>query len=322
MVERRVNPPIGPDWPPSVNPSPQQAFTGLFNALLSGTRKTFDAPDLVGALSIKAVVAGSVIWETGGRRYVVRESNYLVMNRGQAYRFTIDSATPSTTLSVFFQDGFVEEVHRGVTQPVSTQLDIPDGARPGSLIFPQCLEPEPSGVLSALRALHAARSRGKTSRTATEEAFLRIANTLVLEQSRTTEATSRLPSVRASTREELIRRVLRGRDFLLSRMAEPISLAEAARAAGLSRYHFLRVFRAAFQVTPHQFLTMQRLARARLLLRSGKHTVTEVCFESGFQSVSSFSSLFRRHFGISPQQELRCPDADMTAVGSDPLSDN
>ncbi len=317
-MERRVNSPIEPYSPAASNPSPQQAFTGSFNALLSGTSRSFDAPDLVGALSIKGVVAGSVIWETEGRRYVVRESNYLVMNQGQTYRFTIDSNIPSTTFSVFFQDGFVEEVHHGLTQPISTQLEAPDAARPGSLIFPQCLEPEPSRVLGALRALHAAGLRGETSRTATEEAVLRIAHALVGELTRSKQAASHLTSVRASTREELIRRVLRGRDFLLSRMSESVSIAEAARAAGLSRYHFLRVFRAAFHTTPHQFLTTQRLARARLLLRSGKHTVTGVCFESGFQSVSSFSSLFRRHFGVSPRKELRGSGVGMAAFVSNP----
>ena len=86
-------------------------------------------------------------------------------------------------------------------------------------------------------------------------------------------------------------------------MSESVSIADAARAACLSRYHFLRAFRAAFQVTPHQFLTTQRLTRARVLLRGGKHTVTDVCFESGFLSVASFSSLYRRHFGISPRED-------------------
>jgi AraC family transcriptional regulator len=287
------------------DPNPQAAFSGVFNALLSGTRRHFYAPDLSGALSIKAVLAGSVIWETGGRKYVVRENSYLVVNQGQSYTFTIDSATPSTTLSVFFQNGFVEAIHRDLTQPDSALLDSPDAAKSGSLIFRQRLEPEPSGVLAALRSLYAAKGRGQVSRTATEEAFLRIACALVGEFPRAEEAASRLSAVRASTREELMRRVLRGRDFLLSRMDESVSIADAARAACISQYHFLRAFRAAFRVTPHQFLTAQRLSRARVLLRGGKHSVTDVCFESGFQSVASFSSLFRRHFGVSPQEEQR-----------------
>lgn len=292
------------------DPNPQRAFSGILNALLSGTSRRFYAPDLSGTLSIKAVLAGSVIWETGGQRFVVRENSYLVVNQGQAYTFTIDSATPSTTLSVFFQHGFVEDVHRALTQSDSALLDSPCAARPGSLVFRQRLEPEPSGVLAALRALHVAKSSGQTSRTATEEAFLRIAPSLVREFPRAEEAASRLSAVRAATREELMRRVLRGRDLLLSRMDESVSIADAARAACISRYHFFRAFRAAFRVTPHQFLTTQRLARARVLLRGGKHTVTDVCLESGFQSPASFSSLYRRHFGVSPQEERRGPGAD------------
>lgn len=295
------------------DPNPQEAFLGVFNALVSGTSRRFYAPDLLSALSIKAVLAGSVIWETGRQRYVVRENSYLVVNRGQPYTFTIDSAAPSTTLSVFFQHGLVEEVHRALTQPDSELLDSPNASPSASLIFRQRLEPEPSGVLAALRSLHAAKARGQISTTATEEAFLRIARALVREFPHAEEAASHFSAVRASTREELLRRVLRGRDFLLSRMDESVSIADAARAACMSPYHFLRTFRTAFRLTPHQFLTTQRLSRARTLLRGGKHTVTDVCLESGFQSLGSFSSLFRRHFGVSPQEVQRGLAVDIAA---------
>ena len=279
-------------------------FSGAVNALVSGTSRQFHAPDLAGALSIKAVFSGSAAWETDRRRYVVNENTYLVVNQDQPYDFTIDCSAPSTTCSVFFQRGFVEEVHRAATQPDAALLDAP-AAVPGSLAWPQRLEPEPSRVLATLRRLHADRGRGRVSRIAAEEGFLLIARDLVRELSCTDAAASRLPALRASTRAELLRRVLRGRDHLLSRMHEPVSIADAARAACMSQYHFFRTFRTAFGEPPHQFLTVQRLRRARTLLAGGRHTVTEVCLESGFQSPSSFSALFRRHFGVSPQAVLR-----------------
>ena len=287
------------------DPSPQEAFSGSFNALLCGSARRFYAPDLAGALSIKAVLSGSVIWETDVRKYVVRENSYLVINQGQPYSFMIDSATPTTTHSIFFQHGFVEEIHRVLTQPDSALLDSPDTSLRSSVTFRQRLEPEPSGVLAALRVLHDAKAHGQTLQTAAEEQYFRIARTLLREFQHAEEAASRIFAVSASTREELMRRVFRGRDFLLSQMDESVSIADAARAACMSRYHFFRVFRAAFRVTPHQFLTSQRLARARVLLRAGKHTVTDACLDSGFKSPASFSSLFRRHFGVSPQEEQR-----------------
>jgi AraC family transcriptional regulator len=289
--------------PTGLNPSGM--FSGDFNALVSGSSRRYHTPDFPGPLSIKAALAGSVTWETAGRSFVVRENSYLVMNDVQPYTMTMDSSALSTTLCVFFQHGFVEEVHRAATQPDSALLDSPAIAAPGSLLFHQRIEPEPSSVLAELRYLYDVKSRGQISRTANEEAFLRIARALVRELPRTNEAASCISAMRASTREELLRRVLRGRDFLLSRMDESVSIADAARAACMSQFHFLRAFRDAFHATPHQFLTKQRLERAHMLLRNGKHSVTDVCLESGFQSLGSFSTLFRRHFGVSPQQVQR-----------------
>ena len=291
-------------------PNPPAALSGAANAIVSGTSRRFHAPELAGALSIKAVLSGSAIWETGRRTYVVRENSYLVVNQRQPYSFTIDSSGLSTTFSVFFKDGFVEDVHRVLTQPAARLLDAPAPGPPaGSLVFRQRLEPEPSEVLALLRRLNDARAR--VSRTGTEEAFMTIAHALVAEFPRTDAAAARLPAVRAATRDELLRRVLRGRDYLLCRIAEPVTVAGAARAACISPYHFFRSFRAAFGETPHQFLTRQRLARARTLLAGGRHTVTNVCFDSGFQSVASFSALFRRHFGVSPRAAR---DGRITAV--------
>ena len=77
--------------------------------------------------------------------------------------------------------------------------------------------------------------------------------------------------------------------------------------ACLSEFHFHRLFRATFGQTPHDFLTRLRMDRARQLLAS-ERTVTEVCFEVGYESLGSFSSKFRAQFGRSPagfQHEVR-----------------
>jgi AraC-like DNA-binding protein len=102
-------------------------------------------------------------------------------------------------------------------------------------------------------------------------------------------------------------RLCRGRDLLAAEYHSRLLLRQAAREACLSEFHFHRLFRAAFGETPHDFLTRLRLARARQMLAS-ERTVTEVCFEVGYQSLGSFSSKFRARFGRSPaqfQRELR-----------------
>jgi AraC-like DNA-binding protein len=112
---------------------------------------------------------------------------------------------------------------------------------------------------------------------------------------------STLPAVRASTRQELWRRVNRARDYLHARLAAPISLSEVAAAACLSPFHFLRVFQSAFGQTPHQYLNHCRIERAKFLLEKTTISVTAICLECGFTSLGSFSASFHKHCGFSPR---------------------
>ena len=78
------------------------------------------------------------------------------------------------------------------------------------------------------------------------------------------------------------------------------SVQDVATEASLSQGLFIRQFAALFGETPHQMRIRVRLERAKLLLASGEHSVTEACFEVGFSSLGSFSTLFRRKVGMSP----------------------
>jgi AraC family transcriptional regulator len=141
--------------------------------------------------------------------------------------------------------------------------------------------------------------------TAWEEHFLQIGAQLVRERRDTLRAMENLPALRASTREEVYRRLLRGRDFLLASLQGRIQLKDVAKAANLSPFHFHRSFARVFRETPHQYLTRHRLEMAARLLRSTEMSVTEVGLESGFESMAAFSDVFRRHHGMSPLRYRR-----------------
>ncbi len=81
--------------------------------------------------------------------------------------------------------------------------------------------------------------------------------------------------------------------------AEPLSLTAMAREAGMSVFHFARVFRELQGQPPHRYLTAVRLARADARLREGA-SVTDTCFEVGFGSLSHFVTTYRRRFGVTP----------------------
>jgi AraC-like DNA-binding protein len=95
------------------------------------------------------------------------------------------------------------------------------------------------------------------------------------------------------------------RDFMRYAYGRPVSLPDVAARANLSPYHFLRVYKRAYGETPHEFLTRLRIERAKTLLARGSHNVTEACFEVGFSSLGSFSSLFAGRVGLSPSEYRR-----------------
>ena len=96
------------------------------------------------------------------------------------------------------------------------------------------------------------------------------------------------------------RHLLRAKDLADARYAEPLDVDDLARAAGLSRAHFSREFRRTFGESPHAYLLTRRLERAAALLRTTDHSVAEICFSVGLQSVGSFTTSFTRTYGISP----------------------
>lgn len=96
---------------------------------------------------------------------------------------------------------------------------------------------------------------------------------------------------------DLLHRLDTARDRLA---AEPLALAEAAREACLSPFHFHRQFVRAFGQTPHAFTTERRFDEARRLLLLSDLSVGEVCLEVGYESLGTFSTRFRREFGLTP----------------------
>ena len=98
------------------------------------------------------------------------------------------------------------------------------------------------------------------------------------------------------------RHLLRAKDLADARYAEAVGVDDMAAAAGLSRAHFSREFKAAFGESPHAYLLTRRLERAAALLRTTDRTVAEICLDVGLTSVGSFTTSFRRMFGKTPTE--------------------
>jgi AraC-like DNA-binding protein len=98
------------------------------------------------------------------------------------------------------------------------------------------------------------------------------------------------------------RHLLRAKDLADARYAEPLEVDDLARAAGLSKAHFSREFRRTFGESPYVYLLTRRLERAAALLRSTDYSVAQICLEVGLQGIGSFTTSFKRMFGMTPTE--------------------
>jgi transcriptional regulator GlxA family with amidase domain len=103
---------------------------------------------------------------------------------------------------------------------------------------------------------------------------------------------------------ELLRRLLRAKDRMDAASHEEWPVRRLARVSGVSQAHFARSFRDAFGVPPHRYLLTRRIERAKALMRDTNLPITEIAFQTGWNSLGTFGRTFRDVTGESPS-ELR-----------------
>jgi AraC-like DNA-binding protein len=282
---------------------PAGASLGEHNVVLHASARRHSVRSYAGPLSIKTVLRGRVSWVVGGRDLVVCPKSFLVLAEGERYSMEIDESTPVETCCAFFAPGFLEQVALDLTSGAEAALDAPGRIGP-SLAYLSAVHGDRERTLTDRVATLAERCEKQLNPSATEEDFLLLGITLLEFYQEIRAQVDRLPSLRLSTRQELFRRLLVGRDYIHSHYSESLSLANVSRAACLSLFHFHRGFTQVFQETPHSYLTQLRIAQAREMIERGS-SVLEACMAVGFSSPSAFSRLFRARFGQSPSEVRR-----------------
>ena len=232
------------------------------STVLNGIATHYRVDSYRTTLCVKAVQCGSALYVTPKAKHLVTEDSFLILNEGQVYSLDFRGPGPTETLCPFFQPGFVEHVTYCLSAPTSKQLDELDA--PGrSVGFYERLYPRNGQVGILLQQLHTGVMAGHTTGPWLEDRFHELASALVQLNADVARAIQDIAAIRHSTREELYRRLHRGRDYLSACYASPVTVASAARAAKLSPAHFHRQFKALFHQTPMQFLQDRRLATAR-----------------------------------------------------------
>lgn len=284
--------------------NPAADALGRVNAVLSGKGRRYESRGFAGPLSIKGVIRGSAVWETPSARFEVTPRTALILNDGEEYAITVDAPQPVETFCVFFARGFVDDAVRALTTSSERLLDASEA--PAVAFFERLHFDD--ALTRELECMHERFTNGEPLEVFTLAAALANAECDAVRRA------SRLPALKATTRDELRRRIARSTAFLHAAVDRDVTVADAASEACLSPFHFHRLFAAFHGETPHRYLTRLRLARARALLRGSERPIAEVAAACGFESVGSFTTLFTRAFGVPPGRFRRIREDDAAAA--------
>ncbi len=100
---------------------------------------------------------------------------------------------------------------------------------------------------------------------------------------------------------DIYERIVSAKLYIDGNFDQNINLEAISQQAYISRFHFHRLFSRVYRITPHQYLTQKRLDMAKELLAKEGISITEVCNCVGFESLGSFSTLFKKESGYAPQ---------------------
>jgi len=101
---------------------------------------------------------------------------------------------------------------------------------------------------------------------------------------------------------DIYKKIVAAKLYMDRRFHESLCLEQISREACISRFHFHRLFTRIYQKTPHRYLTQRRIEHAEQLLTDKNLSVTEICNAVGFESMGSFSGLFKKETGVGPSQ--------------------
>jgi AraC-like DNA-binding protein len=253
--------------------------------ILNGRGRAYEGGAAATDLSLKWMAEGSADYESAGRYFRLSGGSQLVLNPGEPYhlRFRETSESFTVTFSRALADAAWAQLGSGAPLPE----------------FPTVSGRSPSRLNAHLSALYEeARVDEPDGDALIEQSFALLGEIARLAHHRRRQA-KRVPALRLATRDELLRRLVRAEDYLLSTREKP-TLARAANAASLSPFHLIRMFRAVHGQTPLAFAARARLEAARDALMMTADSIEEIALRAGYESRTAFDRAFRRAFGATP----------------------
>lgn len=250
---------------------------------------------------IKYVTKGTERYRINNRLYTVNEENFLLVNGEKNTKVEIDSKSHVKGICIHLTNELVQEVIASYVAPNTANSDL---QLSNFFYSDEFLENNYSAQQNLLgkKLLHidkTIQAKQLFEEQINTEFYYELATALVQDQTSVFKQLQNIKSVKSETKKDLYRRVLKGKEFIDSNFENDLNIEQIALFAGMSEFHFFRLFKQINGLSPYQYILKIRLIKSYRLLSSG-YSVSDVAFATGFSSIFTFSKSFKKMFGVPP----------------------
>ena len=227
---------------------------------------------------------------------------FCLLNEGTEYSSYIGPGESVESLTINFNINYQSDVGRVVFTGNDKLLDDPFTTGKKGIVIEEKLFNHNARVSPLVYTIKQLTGTFGDNADAINETLYFLLEAILLSDAALFNEIKEVDAVKLSTKKEIYRRLNEVRDYIDSCFNEDISLETLSKIALMSPFHLLRQFRKNYHTTPHQYLINRRLDRAKASITGSDASLVDICFMTGFRDTSSLSKLFKRRFGLSPQQ--------------------
>ncbi len=254
----------------------------------------FEKTEVHSPISIKMVTEGVEHYELNGSHYQLKKGHFLLVNEGEAIATNVHTSQPTKGICIYPPLQLIQQAFTYFST---------SGNDPEKIVAATSQTHFTSGTFrlqadnGLSQFLHRSACQLTTDYTKDEEwwmqFYLQLSTQMATEQKAIENKLKQLQSAKRQTREELYRRVIKARDFIHDNQFNTLDINAITEISALSKYHFLRSFKAVFNQSPYQYALQLKLSAAQQLIQGG-YSYQQAAFQVGYSDGQNLRKALRR----------------------------
>lgn len=270
---------------------------GWPNVILNTTSTGVERDEIKGPFSLFTNISGKSSVRVNKKWLSIDHHTFCLSNPGELYDLHVNESESTELFNIHFGNELFEDVISNALSSTEFLLDNPIEFQSSFEILPK-LSLKDKMISQHLMLIKGLQKVGDQTM---EYEYLGALLVQIIKTQKTRLAgLQEISSCKASTRKELFARLSVAIDYMHQNLSRPINLDEISRNCGLSKFHFIRVFKEAYGTSPNGYFAKLKFEKAKELLFDSKKHFTEISNQLGFSEPSAFTRFFKNHSSLSP----------------------